>query len=182
MRIPLLLHPDSRCEAVTGIRVHVSRGKTGDLLLHYYVTGDVSEFITRWPDMTKPARADELWRHTCFEAFVNPIGSEAYFEFNFAPSFLWAAYRFAGYRTDRRDVDLGGDPTEEAGYGGGVAFELRASLRLAGIPELAGDWRMGISTVIEERNGNISYWALKHPPGKADFHHADGFALELPAT
>ena len=27
--------------------------------------------------------------------------------------------------------------------------------------------------------GGISYWALAHPPGKPDFHHADGFALEL---
>jgi hypothetical protein len=34
--------------------------------------------------------------------------------------------------------------------------------------------------VIEETNGNKSYWALAHPPGKADFHHADCFALEFP--
>jgi hypothetical protein len=33
--------------------------------------------------------------------------------------------------------------------------------------------------VIEETNGAKSYWALKHPPGKPDFHHADGFVLEL---
>jgi hypothetical protein len=33
--------------------------------------------------------------------------------------------------------------------------------------------------VIEETNGNKSYWALAHPAGKPDFHHADGFAYEL---
>ena len=33
---------------------------------------------------------------------------------------------------------------------------------------------------IEEASGRISYWALKHPPGRPDFHHPDGFALELP--
>jgi hypothetical protein len=33
--------------------------------------------------------------------------------------------------------------------------------------------------VIEEAGGGISYWALAHPPGRPDFHHADGFALEL---
>ena len=34
--------------------------------------------------------------------------------------------------------------------------------------------------VIEEINGRKSYWALKHPAGKPDFHHPDCFALELP--
>jgi hypothetical protein len=29
------------------------------------------------------------------------------------------------------------------------------------------------------RFGDISYWALVHPPGKADFHHADSFAVEF---
>jgi hypothetical protein len=28
-------------------------------------------------------------------------------------------------------------------------------------------------------SGALSYWALRHPPGKPDFHHPAGFALEL---
>lgn len=36
-----------------------------------------------------------------------------------------------------------------------------------------------ICAVIEEADGTKSYWALAHPPGKPDFHHADGFVLEL---
>jgi hypothetical protein len=39
--------------------------------------------------------------------------------------------------------------------------------------------RLGLSAVIEENDGTISYWALKHLPGKPDFHHPDSFALEL---
>ena len=51
--------------------------------------------------------------------------------------------------------------------------------------EQAGLWsgvkcRVAISAVIEEADGTKSYWALAHPPGKPDFHHADGFALQLP--
>jgi hypothetical protein len=38
---------------------------------------------------------------------------------------------------------------------------------------------MGLSAVIEERDGMLSYWALRHAPGKPDFHRRDGFALEL---
>jgi hypothetical protein len=33
--------------------------------------------------------------------------------------------------------------------------------------------------VIEAADGSLSYWALRHPPGKPDFHHRDAFALEL---
>jgi hypothetical protein len=33
--------------------------------------------------------------------------------------------------------------------------------------------------VIEENDGMLSYWSLKHPPGNPDFHHPDSFALEL---
>jgi len=36
-----------------------------------------------------------------------------------------------------------------------------------------------LSAVIEEESGTLSYWALRHAPGRADFHHPDGFALEL---
>jgi hypothetical protein len=40
---------------------------------------------------------------------------------------------------------------------------------------------LGLSAVIEETSGAKSYWALAHPPGRPDFHHADGFALMLDA-
>jgi hypothetical protein len=40
-------------------------------------------------------------------------------------------------------------------------------------------WRLGLSALIEETSGRKSYWALAHPPGKPDFHHADCFAHEF---
>ena len=36
-----------------------------------------------------------------------------------------------------------------------------------------------MSAVLEAENGTLSHWALKHASGKADFHHPDGFVLEL---
>jgi len=44
-----------------------------------------------------------------------------------------------------------------------------------------GEWLAAITAVIEEADGTKSYWALRHPSAQPDFHHADGFALELPA-
>jgi hypothetical protein len=52
---------------------------------------------------------------------------------------------------------------------------LNDLIALHGAPRL----QVALSAVIEEENGTLSYWALKHAPGKADFHHPHGFVLEL---
>jgi len=59
-------------------------------------------------------------------------------------------------------------------------FALTAWLDLAKMDDL---WpiSLGLSAVLEDRDGGFSYWALVHPPGKPDFHHRDCFALTLPA-
>jgi hypothetical protein len=180
MRQALNLHPDSRCDAATHIEVYISRGRTGNLLLHYYLAG-IGEIVI--PPHAGWTRADELWRHTCFEAFLRPAQGEAYYEFNFSSSTQWAAYRFGGYRSGMRDATEIGAPSIELRYNAEY-FELRAHLKLDGLPDLPSDsvWRLGLSAVIEETGGRLSYWALAHPPGKPDFHHSDCFALELPAT
>lgn len=167
--------------AVTGIEVDASRPGPGKLLLRYFVTGNPADL--RMPSATMPARADELWRHSCFEAFVRAGPSTAYYEFNFAPSTQWAAYRFKGYRSEMSAARNIGSPRIEVRSEGG-AYELRASLALDGLPDLPGDavWRVGLSAVIEEVTGGMSCWALAHPPGKPDFHHSDCFALQLPAA
>jgi hypothetical protein len=181
MRQALKLHPDSRCDALTGIEVDVARAPSGHLALRYSVTGKIGE--VRLPPITVPMRADELWRHSCFEAFVRTSPGAAYYEFNFAPSTQWAAYRFNDYRSG---MDVANEPAaprlETRSNGGG--YELQVSLELDRLPDLPSDapWRLGLSAVIEETNGRISYWALAHPPGKADFHRPDCFALELPAA
>src|SRR2546422_3089437 len=30
---------------------------------------------------------------------------------------------------------------------------------------------LALAAVVGDENGALSYWALKHPPGKPDFHH-----------
>ncbi len=181
MRQALKLHPDFRCDAVAEIAVEVARPGPGLLRLRYLVTGDIGGLSL--PPETVPARADGLWRHTCFEAFLRAVPGKAYHEFNFAPSRRWAAYRFDGYRSGMRPAEESGAPQIEVDRRDG-AFELRAALALDGLAALPGDavWQLGLSAVIEEAGGRISYWALAHPPGKPDFHHSDCFALDLPAA
>jgi len=33
--------------------------------------------------------------------------------------------------------------------------------------------------VIEENDGRLAYWALRHASDNPDFHHPEGFTLEL---
>lgn len=48
---------------------------------------------------------------------------------------------------------------------------------MPGLP-VNGRLLLGLSAVIEENDGAVSYWALKHPPGPPDFHDANTFILE----
>lgn len=170
MRHVLLLHPDSRCAAVARIAAETVRER--ELVLRYAVSGRIADL--RVPPVAEPSRAGELWQHTCFEAFV--AAREGYYEFNFAPSRAWQAYRFDGYRSGRAPVPRIAAPRIDVRTSE-TQLELRVRLEL---PSDAAS-RLALAAVIEGTNGNLSYWALAHPPGKPDFHHPDCFALELPA-
>ena len=167
--------------AATCIEVDIARPRPGDLALRYVVTGGIADLLL--PSGTASECADELWRHTCFEAFVRAAPGAVYYEFNYAPSRQWAAYRFSDYRSGMSATSGIGAPGIETCSDGG-SYELQVSLSLDGLPDLPNDsaWRLGLSAVIEEVDGGMSYWALAHPPGNADFHHSDCFALELPAA
>ena len=168
----LVPHPDFAAGAVTRIEVDASRPGPTTLALTYVVTGDIAALAL--PPPAPPARTDELWRHTCLEVFIRPEGGEAYLEFNLAPSTRWAAYAFSGYREGMAPADVPApDITAEATP---AALRLRATLH--GLPP--GPCRLAVSAVIEAIDGRKSYWALAHPTGRPDFHHAAGFVLDSP--
>jgi hypothetical protein len=178
MRQLLRLHPDSRCFATAHIEVEVARPRADSLVLSYMVTGKMSD--VRMPSVMAAGRSDELWQHTCFEAFVRASSGAAYYELNFAPSTEWAAYRFSSYRSGMCVAAEISAPAIEV-RSSPDCYTLRVSLDLtclSGLPRNAL-WYLGLSTLIEDTSGHKSYWALAHPPGKPDFHHADCFALEF---
>lgn len=174
MLASLLLHPDYRCDAVDRIDVELDRPSARSVQLRYRVSGAVSDLAL--PASARPERTDGLWNYSCFEFFLGREEGPGYVEFNFAPSSRWAAYSFRDRRSGMALLETTAPAIEtQAGEGW---YELTARIEL---PDLGGaDLRMGLSAVIEEARGPKSYWALAHPPGKADFHHPDCFALHLP--
>lgn len=126
------------------------------------------------PQADQPGRADELWRTTCFEAFLREAGRESYREWNFAPSGDWAAYDFSDYRDGMENADVASEPylrTED----NFTWWALGATIAV----ESEMDWQLGLSAVLEEKDGTKSYWALAHPDGKPDFHEPGCFTAKL---
>lgn len=177
MRHALIRHPNTPCSAVTAIDVEIARGPGGLLALDYVVSGAAGATVPAYPAPASRKRKDELWLATCFEAFVKPAGSEAYWELNLAPSWDWQAYGLSGYRAGRHPAgEIAAPPV--TGRQGPDTWDLLAEWTLTGVPD-DRPWRIGLAAVIRDLQGGISYWALRHAPDKPDFHHADAFALEL---
>ena len=168
VRMGLVAHPESTSTAVTAIEVEVSRPGPRQLALRYLVSGDTAAILL--PRPRPPERRDGLWEHTCFEAFL--ANAPGYLEFNLSPSTEWAAWRFDSHRSGMREAAI--MPPKIETLIGFDRFELRAELAM---PVLGP---MALSAVIEEKNGDKAWWALRHGPGEPDFHHPDCFALELP--
>lgn len=168
----LFRHPETPSEAIDRIEVAIARPQPGVLALRYTVAGRIAQ-VSLAPQ-AEPLRTDDLWRTTCFEAFVETAPGAGYYEFNLSPSTRWAAYHFSGYREGMALAELA--PPAIITGANATHIDVDALIYL---PPSQAPWRLALSAVIEETNGAKSYWALKHPPGKPDFHHADGFVLEL---
>ena len=170
----LTCHPQTPSQSVREIDVVVVEAKSGSLMLSFRLAGDMSALSI--PDSRSPRRADRLWRHTCFEAFVMEGEGPEYREFNFSPSGEWAVYDFRAYRD-------GGVSENELAPGIVVhksvdRLELGAEIGQGLLPH-GRQLRLGLSAVVEDAGGLLSYWALRHPPGRPDFHHTDAFALQM---
>jgi len=146
------------------------------LRLEWSLTSNLEEL--RIPRRSASRRADRLWEHTCFEAFVAPASGSRYYELNFAPSTRWAAYAFDGYRQGMRALELEKPPSVKVVT---AANELRvtAGIELAGLADAPWPWRIGLTAVVEDRAGGRAYYALLHPREKPDFHDAAAFTVIL---
>lgn len=165
-----VLVPHSTASTVVD-QIQVELARDGVLLwLRFSVEGGVDR--VRWPAAEPQGRGEDLWKHTCFEVFVGT--ADGYREYNLSPSGQWATYAFDGYRSGMRKADKAATVLGLDGGADYVALEARIELPVDAVGPL------GLSAVIEDLEGRITYWALAHPSDKPDFHHPDSFILELP--
>ena len=183
--LALTCHPDT-APAAHAVRARVGRD-SGVLAVRYTIEGELARL--RVPPARKPAALSplftaRLWEHTCCEIFFARAGAPNYYELNFSPSGEWAAQAFERYRESK--PFQGEAPERELipeltvrRASDELAIEVR--IRLAWLmPELAAaPLSVALAAVLEAADGSLSYWALRHPPGRPDFHHSAGYALEL---
>lgn len=178
----LLSHPGSAAGPVRTLEATAGYLPDGALRLSWRLAGDLSSL--RIPQQAvAQGPVEGLWQHTCFEAFVADPHSTGYLELNFSPSGAWAAYGFRNYRTGMAPLPLRNAPqarwqqtTDE--------LTLAVDFRMDDLPGPPGPRprvtvRVGLAAVIEDHQGTLHYWALHHPEGKPDFHHAESFALQV---
>ena len=178
----LLPHPNSepgsQADLVHDLSVAIARLSADRLRLTYRLCADLEHL--RLPEVHPAVRTDGLWRHTCFEAFIGHSGASDYWEYNFSPSGAWAAYHFSGYREGMAPMLKGAPPGITSNIGS-ETVELVVLLDLSWLARSSTGvgLRLGLAAVIEDKARVLSYWALKHPVEKPDFHHADSFVVEL---
>ncbi|MGH8249844.1 MAG: DOMON-like domain-containing protein [Steroidobacteraceae bacterium] len=175
----LVCHPATHCDAVRRIVASIAREAAGAVRLGFHIEGDIAKL--RLPEASDALRSDGLWQHCCFEAFLKADGDAGYHEFNFAPSGSWAAYRFDAPREGRESPDLAAPRIAFRRRAG--ACDMTVDLALAALPELARAQviHAGLSAVIEDSRGMLSYWALAHGAAQPDFHDPATFVMRMGA-
>jgi hypothetical protein len=177
MQLNLVPHPttppgDPAFKVWVNVEHAGALGVVASTNIWFGIGAPASRFVL--PEAVEPARAEDLWQTTCFEAFVRVPGEDAYREWNFAPSGEWAAYDFSSHREGREDAEVGAPYVRVEDNM--LWWALGATIAVdAGTP-----WELGLSAVLEEKDGTKSYWALAHPEGdKPDFHDPACFAAHL---
>ena len=177
--ITLHCHPATPAPMVRALEARAAFNPDGSLTLAYRLWGDTVRLAI--PQPQPPTAKDSLWEHTCFEAFIGIRGHSAYREFNFSPSSQWAAYAFFDYRQRDEAFVCKTAPIITSQLFAG-RFELIATIPASALPHNPETLEIGLSAVVEAADlvdGRHSYWALKHPAERPDFHHRDAFSLIL---
>lgn len=174
--ISLQCHPDTPSAIVRQINVSVAMREDGWLAAAYTLAGAIDQ-IRIDNELTA---GDALWQHTCFELFVGATNDAEYYEFNFSPSGGWALYGFRDYR-DGALLHVEGMEPKITVRRESDELHLATEIPLRYLPGVHSGVQLsvGLSAVMEEIAGNLSYWAIKHPSGKPDFHHPDNFAVQV---
>lgn len=147
-------------------------GAVASTNIWFGIGAPATHFVIAEP--AEPERADELWKTTCFEAFLKNPDSKGYREWNFSPSGAWAAYDFTAVRDGRSDPEVAAPyirvEDNLTWWAMGVTIAVDAEI----------NWALGLSAVLEEKDGTKSYWALAHAlADKPDFHDSSCFKARL---
>lgn len=178
----LIAHPSTPCWVVANVAVQVAMRAPNRLHLRYELVGDCDRIVFP-PRSGKPVFADNLWQHTCFEAFIATPTMPAYQEFNFSPSGHWAVYDFSAPRVRATASCRPALPPAIGCAHTPRRFALTAEIVLEAPPtHRQQDLVLGLSAVLEQTDGTLCHWALDHASDRPDFHARASWLATLPSA
>ncbi|MEH2210263.1 DOMON-like domain-containing protein [Nostoc sp.] len=172
------LQPFPSTESFPDLKItgNISRN-ANQLTICYNLGGNLKKITVASPS-NAPSRKHELWEDTCFEFFLSIKDSARYWEFNLSPAGHWNVYRFDGYRQGmQEETAFEKLPFSVHNQANALVLALDVDLDKIVLAEQAIE--IGITTVIKNIDGNVSYWALTHKGDEADFHLRDSLIVKL---
>jgi len=146
-----------------------------ELTINFTLVGNIASLNLPAPKETTH-RVEGLFHHTCLEIFLKR--ESRYIEYNFAFSGDWCIFLFDGYRKSiSPDITLDSSffsVKHISNSNSEANFNVRIYLSKLGILG-TGETRLGISSIIEHPQCQLSYWALTHVGEKPDFHNEQSF-------
>ena len=147
--------------------------------ISFQVTGNIESLQIPAKSLT-PSRKDNLWENTCFEVFIAKPERADYWEYNISPSQNWAVFHFTEYRLSKNDELSIGNIDVTTHFTPPNQYTIQSQLPL--VEALyAKNLQVGISTILQDREKTIYYYALAHQRQNPDFHVRDSFTLLLNA-
>lgn len=120
-------------------------------------------------------RSDELWKHSCFEAFICWPNHQKYWELNVSPCGDWNLYSLEKYRKGMRTQSINNSPRINV-HRSSMACHCNVLLELdPWCPDKFNAPKLGLAVVLEESNRALSYWAILHNKDSPDFHDKSCF-------
>lgn len=173
------LQPFPSAEILPDVKITGDISRQDNLLvINYQLVGDLKQIII--PQLSNtPVRKHELWQDTCFEFFLGIQNSQRYWEFNLSPAGHWNVYRFDGYRQGmQEETAFTSLPFNIEQKTDTLTLILHLDLQQI-ITIVEQTLEIAVTTVIKNRDGEVSYWALTHGGAEADFHLRESFIIRL---
>lgn len=157
------------------ISIATELNTTSDSIYISYKLSGALNSIDMGEGNPKHARVLKLWEKTCFELFMKDE-KNSYIEFNFSPDFEWNCFYF----------EKKGDALAEYKRMELVKFDILFSNEVVNVivelqkkmfPDHFFDGKLcvGITSVLKEKSGALSYWALSHHDIRPNFHDFKSF-------
>ncbi len=174
----LELQPFTRDLSTAPVELTATIERNDNILsIEYHLFGELHTLIIPSPT-APPTRKSLLWEHTCFEFFLGVPEIPEYWEFNLSPAGDWNIFHLDNYRQGlQEELAFNSLPLEI--YLQPSSLVLKLELDLGHIIDPQQSLEVSVTSVIEPRAGEISYWAASHTGKNPDFHLRDSFSVSL---